>query len=279
MDAGVVSPATLHATRGRPRSPDLPTVSPWLLRLFTGYARHYMQRSLHTVRLLRAGDPPQGCEAPLVMYCNHPSWWDPLLCLLLAQRFFPERTHYAPIDASALARYRFLARLGFFGVAPGTRRGAARFLRLGQAILQQPRSALWITPEGQFTDPRQRPVRLLPGLGHLASRLERAVIVPLALEYPFWEERCPEALACFGEVVLVEPGQHHSAAAWTERLARRLETTQERLAEAACRRDPEAFDLLLGGHAGVGGIYDVWRALRARLRGERFHQAHGREDG
>jgi 1-acyl-sn-glycerol-3-phosphate acyltransferase len=279
MDIDTVNTVHVHAARKRPQRSALPKVSPWLLRLFTGYARHYMQRSLHSVRLLRTGGPPQGLEAPLVLYCNHPSWWDPLLCLFLAQCFFPERTHYAPIDARALECYRFFARLGFFGVTPGTRRGAATFLRVGTAILQQPQTALWITPEGQFTDARQRPVRLQPGLGHLASRLERGVFVPLALEYPFWKERFPEALGCFGEVVVVDPGQEHSADAWTALLAQRLEATQERLAEAACRRDPEAFDVLLGGRAGVGGVYDVWRRLRAWRRGEQFHQAHGREDG
>jgi hypothetical protein len=58
-------------------------------------------------------------------------------------------------------------------------------------------------------------------------------------------------------------------------LARRLEITQDTLALAARRRDQAAFELLLSGSAGVGGIYDVWRSLRARLRGEKFRREHG----
>ena len=57
---------------------------------------------------------------------------------------------------------------------------------------------LWITAEGSFTDARTRPVRLRPGLAHLARRVPGATIVPLALEYPFWDERTPEALCRFG---------------------------------------------------------------------------------
>ena len=276
MDVYAVLTHRIHHTAAS--RPALPAVSPWRLRLFTHYARRYVQQSFHAVRLLRAGQPPQLPERPMVVYCNHPSWWDPLLCLLLAQRYFPARTHYAPMAADALARYRFLARLGFFGLATGTRQEAATLLRVGQAIARQPQTALWITPEGQFTDPRQRPVQLQPGLGHLARRLTGAAFVPLALEYPFWEERFPEALACFGDVVPVDQLPSHSAGDWTTLLARQLEATQDRLAEAARRRDPEVFETLLRGRVGIGGAYDLWRRLRAWRRGAAFQQAHGRED-
>ncbi len=54
---------------------------------------------------------------------------DPLICLRLAAELFPDRTHYGPIDAQALGRYRFFEKLGFFGVEAGTawRRLKARF--------------------------------------------------------------------------------------------------------------------------------------------------------
>jgi hypothetical protein len=228
--------------------------------------------------VLRVGWPAQIPDLPLVVYCNHPAWWDPLLCLVLAQRFFPERTHYAPIDSRALARYRFLAHLGFFGITPGTRHGAATFLHLSQALLQQPWTALWLTPAGQLTDPRQRPVHFQPGLGHLARRLNRAVFLPLALEYPFWEERFPEVLACFGQAIMVQQKQPWRAQEWTVLLAHHLEAAQEQLAGAACRRERQDFAVLLRGRAGIGGVYDLWRRLRARLGGQTFRQAHGEED-
>lgn len=264
-----------HTTASRP---SLPAVSPWLLRLFTCYARRYVQRSFHAVRLLRAGQSPQLPERPMVVYCNHSSWWDPLLCLLLAQRYFPARTHYAPMAADALTRYSFLARLGFFGLATGTWQGAATLLRVGQALARQPQTALWLTPEGQFSDPRQRPVQLQPGLGHLARRLTTVAFVPLALEYSFWDERFPEALACFGEVMLVDQLPPRRARDWTALLARQLEATQDRLAEAARQRDREAFETLLRGRVGIGGVYDLWRRLRAWRHDEEFQKAHGRED-
>ncbi|MBM3226814.1 MAG: acyltransferase [Candidatus Tectomicrobia bacterium] len=273
--SAIVTPRMANATA---LSIALPAVSPWLLRLFLLYARRYMQRSFHAVRLLRAGQPPQLPDRPLVVYCNHPSWWDPLLCLFLAQHYFPARTHYGPMDAAALARYRFLTRLGFFGLATGTRQGAVTLLRVGQALAQRPQTALWITPQGQFTDPRQRPTRFQPGLGHLGRCLSSAAFVPLALEYPFWHERFPEALACFGDAVLIDQFPPRRATDWTALLARQLEATQDRLTEAARQQAGEPFETLLRGRVGVGGVYDLWRRLRAWQHGDAFQPGHGRDD-
>lgn len=256
----------------------IPPVSPRLLKLFTSYTRRYVAWHFHTVRLSRRGKPGLLSEGPLVIFLNHPSWWDPLICLLLALHYFPERRHYAPIEAKALARYCFFERIGFFGVESGTR-GGVTFLRTGWEILQQSQAVLWITPEGRFTDPRVRPVHLQPGIGHLAQHLTGVAFLPLALEYLFWEERFPEVLIRFGEVVMVNTGRGiRSAAEWTHLLTKSLEATQDALAIEAQRRDKNDFDILLRGRAGAGGIYDLWRSLRAWSSGEQFRRGHGEED-
>ena len=56
-------------------------------------------------------------ELPLVIYANHPSWWDAALVPVLLTRLFPSRRSFAPIDAVALRRYGFMRRLGLFGIA------------------------------------------------------------------------------------------------------------------------------------------------------------------
>ena len=253
-----------------------PRISPRLFSLFASYGERYISRSFHAVRLSRIQRPdPEALRGrPLVVYLNHPSWWDPMICLLLATRLFPDRRHYAPIEAAALSKYRFFEKLGFFGIEPGTVQGARRFLEVGGEIVQQPDSVLWITAAGRFTDPRERPVRLRPGLGHLVCRMKEGFVLPLALEYPFWEERFPEALARFGRAVTIEETSLR-AGDWTELLGAWLESAQDELAAESLARDPSRFETLLGGRAGVGGTYDLWRRLKAKLRGERFQSAHG----
>lgn len=259
--------------RGARPAAALPRISPWLLRWFGWYSEGYLRKHFHALRLSVAGPSPGALAQPLVLFCNHAAWWDPLVCVVLWRKLLPGRAAYAPIEARMLERYRMFRRLGFFGVEPGTARGAAHFLRTAQAILATPGACLWITPQGRFADVRERPPRLQSGLAHLARRAPQAAYVPVAIEYAFWEERQPEVLVRFGAPV---PGLATAGAeAIADRLEAALQAEQEALARDAIQRDPAAFRTLLAGRGGVNSIYDTWRRLRAGLRGESFNPEHG----
>lgn len=266
-------------TRNHGESERPPRVSRTLLRWFTWYGLRYTAKRFHAVRMLRTTPAPASFprDRPVVVYLNHPAWWDPMIGLVLAARTMPGRSHFAVIDAAALAKYRFFARLGFVGVEQGTRRGAADFLRAGRAILSSPDAVFWVAAEGAFTDPRSRPARLRPGVAHLAKHADRAVFVPLALEYPFWRESKPEALGAWGEPIGALELMRLTTAERTAELARRLEAAQDSLAVAAIARDPARFETILHGAAGVGGPFDGWRRLRALMRGQRFDPSHGED--
>lgn len=246
--------------------------SPLIVRFMTTYMRRYARQHFYAVRLAHGGMPVFDPACGVIVYSNHPSWWDPVVFVLLQAHVFPRRAGYGPMDAAALGRYRVMRRIGIFGLEPGTRRGAARFLRVGASILQRPDNVLWVTAEGGFTDPRRRPVRLRPGVAHLLRNHPNVVAIPLALEFPFWNERAPEALARFGEPVMADA--RRDVAEWSALLAERLTATMDRLAEDAMSRDPSRFQNVVVGRAGIGGIYDVWRRARAMLSGQRLQLEH-----
>ncbi len=261
-----------HATR---TGLTIPPVSQFYLGWFARYVAFYLRRNFHGFSILRSGQPDDVTGWPLLVCLNHPSWWDPLTALHLSQRFFPGRQQYGPIASEGLAKYQFFARLGFFGIDLHSHAGAATFLRMGEAVLSRPNGALWVTPQGAFRDVRERPVLIEPGVGHLARRLKRFAMLPLALEYSFWNERYPEAFACFGTLRTFEDGRAKSTEEWTRTFSEALEDTQDRLSAGVRRRDPQLFESLLAGRAGVGGSYDVWRRMKARLQGKTFHPEHG----
>jgi len=256
----------------------LPRRSGPLYRWFSWWVNGYLEKHFHAVRLSCGTRPSVPPDLPLIVVLNHPAWWDPLIGVVVA-RLLPERTHYAPMDAKALGRYSLFKKLGFYGVEQGTPRGAAAFLRATTAILSQPRSAVWITAQGEFTDPRVRPTLLRPGVGHIARRLDEGLILTLALEYPFWEERLPEALARFGEPMLIGRRRKLSARRWVELIEADLTATQDALKADALSRNAAAFETLLTGKVAIGGIYDRWRKSCAWLRGESFRAVHGPESG
>ncbi|MDX1539812.1 MAG: lysophospholipid acyltransferase family protein [Geminicoccaceae bacterium] len=213
-------------------------------------------------------------DRPLVVYTNHPSWWDPALFIVLHSALFAGRAGFGPMDEAALERYGFMRRIGIFGIEPAGRRGAAQFLKASSKILAQPATMLWVTAQGAFTDARVRPVRLQPGVAHLMQREPRLIAIPLAVEYCFWDERFPEALCRFGPPLA--DGMAEGAGGWQQFLEERLADSMDTLADDAIARDPDRFQTVLGGRVGIGGVYDVWRRLRASVRGEVFDPAHGR---
>jgi hypothetical protein len=249
-----------------------------LLGWFTWYARRYLRRHFHSLRLSRSGGVPRVKGLPLVIFSNLASWWDPLVGLVLKAHCFPERKLFVPMDAAALERYGMFRRLGFFPVEQNSPRGARQFLRSASAILQSPQNLLAVTPQSRFADVRERPVRFEGGLGLLATRVERAVFVPFATEFVFWEERLPEIMVRFGESVAVNHAvtARQTAAEWTSFLEARMQANQDALAAEVQRRDPADFEMILRGGAGQGGVYDWWRSLRARWRGDTFQKEHGR---
>ena len=255
----------------------MPHVSSGVLKVFSAYTRGYARRYFHSCRILKTGLPPRDLARSLVIFLNHASWWDPLVCLLLSREFCSDRTSFAPIEGSMLERYRFFKHLGFFGVEQQTAMGARKFLRTMRAILASSRNAVWMTPQGRFMDVRERPLRLQSGLGALATQSENTIFVPLAIEYTFWDEPRPEILVSFGEPIIPGRKTPGSAQEWTKRFNDALEETQDELAARSCRRHPSEWVVLNRGKSGVNPIYDSWRWLWARISRQEFVREHRTE--
>jgi 1-acyl-sn-glycerol-3-phosphate acyltransferase len=237
---------------------EIPVVSQMTLRFFQRIVRIYFRRHFRSVMVQQA-EVLAGVTGPLIIYANHSSWWDPMVSVLLAQRLLPERKHYAPMDAAALERYPILAKIGIFPVEMATARGAAQFLRTSQVILASG-GVVWITPQGRFVDSRERPLGFKSGLGALVARIPGVLVVPLAIEYTFWDERLPETLLRIGEPVRLADGVSTEAA--SEALESALVGTMEELKGAAMARDASAFRVLLRGGRGTGGMYGIGRRVR-----------------
>jgi len=252
---------------------DLRAPSRRMIGLFSIYMRWYLRRHFHALRVANAGRIP-GQAQPLILFVNHASWWDPLTAMLLGQTLLPERQHYAPMDETALDHYGIFRPMGFFPVDNATARGAAQLLRAGYQILNRPGSVLWITPESRFQDVRKRPILFRPGLGSLMSRMGRLTCVPVAIEYVYWEERLPEVLINVGEPLEIADGGMEDARTWTNLLSYAMAATLDELAMLAMERDPEAFEIILRGSGGIGGVYGMWKRITCAITGRTYHHDH-----
>jgi 1-acyl-sn-glycerol-3-phosphate acyltransferase len=254
----------------RDRTVALPPIVRPLLAFFRRIVRGYFRRQFHGVRVSRA-ERFQGSSGPLIIYANHSSWWDPMVAFLLAAELMPQRKHYAPMDAASLARYPILSRFGVLAVEMKTPRGGVQFLRTGEVVLRAG-GVMWVTPQGRFVDARQRPLEFRPGLAALAARVGSCTVLPLAIEYTFWDERLPETLLHFGQAVRVEGERAEEI---EERLKTALQEAMEELEGMALRRDPAVFGVTLArGRVGTGGFYAVGQRLVAVMTGRVYHPEH-----
>ena len=100
-------------------------------------------------------------------------------------------------------------------------------------------------------------------------------MLPLAMEYPFWEERLPEALGRFGEPIRIADHVGVGKDEWRQILERRLRETQEKLEADSLVRNNEAFEILISGQSGVVWMYDILRRLRSVFTGKQLEKTHG----
>jgi 1-acyl-sn-glycerol-3-phosphate acyltransferase len=251
-----------------------PRVSAVLRGGFGRYVRRYIRRHFNAVRLARGSAPTFPADHAVICFVNHPGWWDPLTAVLLHDLYFMPRTFYAPIDARALAAYPIFSKLGFYGIDLHSTAGSRNFLSVSRKLLRDAQAAIWMTPTGRFADVRER-AAFQPGLAHLVAGSAKVSVLPLAIEYCFWEERTPELLVEFGPVVSVETlGPRRSKADWQQACEQAMADAQASLAHKAIARDYESFDALLDGRAGVGGWYEMLRRSAAAWRGKVFRPRH-----
>ena len=252
---------------------------PWLLRRFRRFVPGYVAKRFHRVLLTNSSQFPDIVSGlPIVFVLNHPSWWDPMIGILISERF-PNYEHFAPIDAQMLEKYRVFKQLGFYPLDRGSMKGIAQFLRATLNILSRDSHAVWITAQGQFCDVRQRPLNLEPGVGHIAARMSRGLIVPIALEYTFWNESRPNAFIAIGEAIDVTNHAGNSAKQWLANIEKQLTITLDNLNTEVQQREAKRFTSLMEGSSGVGGLYDIFRRLRAWSVGQSFNQSHESQPG
>ncbi len=257
---------------------------PGFARVFGAYARRLLASRFHAVRLERESAPVLESlgtlRAPAIIAMSHVGWWDPIVGLFLARRFFPARPACAPMDAEQLRTFALLRRLGMFGVGPGDRH-ALRAVRdhVRAAFAGEPTTTAWINPQGRLSDSRE-PVRIRPGVAVLAADAARAHpdarVVALAVEYAFWADQRPEILVRAREVPWPErskrggPGAgadadpSPSTTAWFRAVEGAMCDNAAALAQLVVARDAAPFETLLGGRARINPVYDAWLRLRGR---------------
>jgi 1-acyl-sn-glycerol-3-phosphate acyltransferase len=266
-----------------PQQQPVPAISAAHLWLFRGITRRYFRRHFRAVMIQRQDVLLQAVASgrPVLILGTHAGWWDPMVAVLLGDLLLRQRRHYAPMDAAPLSRFGILQRIGIFPVDLHAADRGMQFLRVSEAVLAA-NAVLWVTPQGRFADVRERPLAFMPGVALLLKRAMNSglepLCIPLAIEYPFWNERLPEVCLRLGDAIdprtLQVADLHELSASLEGALAR----TMDQLRDEVMTRDPLRFHSLLKGAAGTGGLYAWSKKLRGLWSGRASAQERSARD-
>jgi 1-acyl-sn-glycerol-3-phosphate acyltransferase len=245
-----------------------------LLTAFRRYNRAYMKSNFSRVLLAGSLQALKGSpDVPLIVCISHSSWWDLLTGILLEEA--SGRCSITAMDERQLKRYRFFSWMGVAGVDRTTIRGAREFTEYCREFLGRRSASLWLTPQGEMVDPRQRPIRCQPGVGYLIQQIQCADVVTIAVEYAFWTDKSPVALISISEPQRMNVAAAHSRRKIVADIEHRMEEQADQLAELATSRNEAHFTVLLKGRQGIQPVYDLARRIGTLIFGKRSAARHG----
>jgi hypothetical protein len=166
------------------------------------------------------------------------------------------------MDVAQLGRFRFLRKLGIFGIDPDHPKSLeAMGAYVARRMATMDRPTIVLTPQGRFTDVRE-PMAPRPGAAALLAAHPDMRAWSLAMEYGFWSDARPEV---FLRVVAVETPADRRLVGWQRTLEAVMESNRRALAAAVQSRDAAAFECIMGGDAArVHPVYDLWLAMAGR---------------
>ena len=251
------------------KTPELPPIPARHSRagdalVYWGLVRSALWSHFDRVWIKLEGVPQQG---PLIVYMNHPSWWDGYMAFVLNRVVLRSRFQgFAMMEEAQLRRYRFFSWSGAFSVHRQDARSAMRSVAYIARLLAERRArCLYIFPQGEITPNDRRPLEMFGGVAHIVRRCGGATLWPIALRYEFGGEQRPEAF--------IRAGAPHyapatsDARALTAELGERLTAACNALRAEYIAGEMGGYRTLLRGRAGVNRAFD---AARAFLPGKRW---------
>lgn len=260
----------------------LPKKSKLITAWFARMSHGKLKKSFHRMSLTARSEVPRFKPGvPAIVVATHPSWWDALLVGELSEKIF-KREYFGMFDEEQLRRYGIFRLLGGYSTEtpPGADRPGAsemkQFLRYSAQLLDGRDRLLWVFAQGDLVS-AEEPVRLRRGFATVAHQLERAHILKLNITYDYWMESKPEIVVDILPLeTLARSGSspRETAEAFALRVEAELEAGRLYTREIVRRRDLSRLKVLWESPAGANPFYDLYRAAKAAITGQKFKKSH-----
>ncbi len=137
---------------------------------------------------------------PTIIYAPHTNWWDGIVAYNVCRRICNKEIR---IMIEELNRFPLIRRGGGYSVNKKSPQSAMESLKYSVRVLKDPKSVLYIFPQGIINPPNHRPIEFQSGLSYIAQKgakeYGKVNIIPLAVNYYFLRDNRPEVWVEFGE--------------------------------------------------------------------------------
>ncbi len=192
----------------------------WSKFIFHIYVMRLMKRHFHAFHLF--GNLPQpDPKLPLLLIPNHSTWWDGFFVYFLNEEILKRETYLMMLD-SQLAKYKFFARIGAFGITPGEKKNVQESLNYTVDLLQKKNVMIIIFPQGILLPWGKRPLNFKKGIEAIIEWYKKPItILPLAIRAEYSGEQRAEVFFKFGENFVVDADTFQGAK-WLEEVELKL---------------------------------------------------------
>jgi chlorobactene lauroyltransferase len=158
---------------------------------------------------------------PLIIYCNHSSWWDGLIAFQISKE--TSLDSFMMMEEKQLRKLFPFRLLGAFSVIREKPRAAFKSLNYSAELLKEnPARTLWIFPQGEILPNDVRPLKFYRGLARIVEKVGKCSAVSLSMRYEFLGHFKPQIFVKIEAPDLISVDDNFDLSRLTGKLAERL---------------------------------------------------------
>lgn len=168
--------------------------------IFNPYIKRLLKKNFSHFYLINEF-PKIARHKKLIVTPNHFSWWDGFFIDYLFKNFSERKLHIMMLEEQ-LKRYWFFKKLGAYSISPNSTKSIIETAEYTKEILRDTNNFVVYYPQGKIEPFDTERMNLQNGLKYFIPQNEAdAVILPIAFKIQFYEEKIPEIVVRFGEMI------------------------------------------------------------------------------
>lgn len=213
-------------------------------KLFSTYNRNLLKRRFHSLQVSGLDFLlTRNIRFPLIIYCNHSSWWDGLVAFLISRE--KGLDSFVLMEEKHLRKYPLFRRLGAFSVDREKPRKALESINYAGTLLREAENrTLWIFPQGEILPNDSRPIRFYSGLSKIIERIKSCSATSLSIRYEFLGEFKPQIFVKIENPEIYEVDENYRPKKMTDIFADRLTKNLDELKSDILNRNLADYKLL-----------------------------------